>query len=248
MHARVIRREWWIHYASRQRHNRRRALKLARPDSISRRVYVSDTDDVAPHIRDPDADQRFRHLLSSSSPSPPSRMPHKRLTVMPTSGVTRSGCCSTRKGRRRDSRACPTHLEACRCRPAFAEYEAPIQRALAARGKPVPVAAFYLDLTFGGTANPDSAQSQCHLDVSRDHSRAHGLRGTPSSTRERPEGRCKQLLRAWRRPISMPTQELHGTGQRGQGVRDDAARRRTCDRRQHACRCRLWTAIEGVDA
>jgi hypothetical protein len=36
--------------------------------------------------------------------------------------------------------------------PAFAEYESSIQRAIAAKGQPVPVAAFYLDLTFGGTA------------------------------------------------------------------------------------------------
>jgi hypothetical protein len=43
--------------------------------------------------------------------------------------------------------------------PAFAEYEAPIQRALAASGKPVPVAAFYLDLTFGGTATRTAADT-----------------------------------------------------------------------------------------
>ncbi len=36
--------------------------------------------------------------------------------------------------------------------PTFGEYEAPIQRAIAANGKPVPVAAFYFDLTFPGTA------------------------------------------------------------------------------------------------
>jgi hypothetical protein len=56
--------------------------------------------------------------------------------------------------------------------PAFAEYEAPIQRALAARGKPVPVAAFYLDLTFGGTATrtaPDTVLISTSVGTIRAH-------------------------------------------------------------------------------
>ncbi len=56
--------------------------------------------------------------------------------------------------------------------PAFAEYEAPIQRALAAAGKPVPVAAFYLDLTFGGTATrtaPDTVLISTSVGTIRAH-------------------------------------------------------------------------------
>jgi hypothetical protein len=56
--------------------------------------------------------------------------------------------------------------------PAFAEYEAPIQRALAAHGQPVPVAAFYLDLTFGGTAKqtaPDTVLISTSVGTIRAH-------------------------------------------------------------------------------
>jgi hypothetical protein len=56
--------------------------------------------------------------------------------------------------------------------PAFAEYEAPIQRALAAGGKPVPVAAFYLNLTFGGTAtrvSPDTVLISTSVGTVRAH-------------------------------------------------------------------------------
>jgi len=56
--------------------------------------------------------------------------------------------------------------------PAFAEYESPIQRALAAHGQPVPVAAFYLDLTFGGTAKqtaPDTVLISTSVGTIRAH-------------------------------------------------------------------------------
>lgn len=56
--------------------------------------------------------------------------------------------------------------------PAFAEYEAPIQRAIAAAGKSVPVAAFYLDLTFGGTATrvaPDTVLISTSVGTIRAH-------------------------------------------------------------------------------
>ena len=56
--------------------------------------------------------------------------------------------------------------------PAFAEYESPIQRALAAHGQPVPVAAFYLDLTFGGTATqtaPDTVLISTSVGTIRAH-------------------------------------------------------------------------------
>jgi len=56
--------------------------------------------------------------------------------------------------------------------PAFAEYESPIQRAIAAHGKPVPVAAFYLDLTFGGTATqiaPDTVLISTSVGTIRAH-------------------------------------------------------------------------------
>lgn len=56
--------------------------------------------------------------------------------------------------------------------PAFAEYESPIQRALAAHGQPVPVAAFYLDLTFGGTARqtaPDTVLISTSVGTIRAH-------------------------------------------------------------------------------
>jgi Protein of unknown function (DUF2911) len=56
--------------------------------------------------------------------------------------------------------------------PAFAEYESPIQRALAAHGQAVPVAAFYLDLTFGGTAKqtaPDTVLISTSVGTIRAH-------------------------------------------------------------------------------
>jgi hypothetical protein len=56
--------------------------------------------------------------------------------------------------------------------PAFAEYESPIQRALAAHGQPVPVATFYLDLTFGGTAKqtaPDTVLISTSVGTIRAH-------------------------------------------------------------------------------
>lgn len=56
--------------------------------------------------------------------------------------------------------------------PAFAEYESPIQRALAAHGQPVPVAAFYLDLTFGGTAK-QTAPDTVFISTSVGTIRAH---------------------------------------------------------------------------
>jgi Protein of unknown function (DUF2911) len=56
--------------------------------------------------------------------------------------------------------------------PAFAGYESPIQRALAAHGQPVPVAAFYMDLTFGGTAKqtaPDTVLISTSVGTIRAH-------------------------------------------------------------------------------
>ena len=56
--------------------------------------------------------------------------------------------------------------------PAFAEYEAPIARAVAAGGRSVPVAAFYLDLTFGGTATrtaPDTVLISTSVGTIRAH-------------------------------------------------------------------------------
>lgn len=56
--------------------------------------------------------------------------------------------------------------------PAFAEYESLIQRAMAAKGRPVPVAAFYMDLTFGGTARqtaPDTVLISTSVGTIRAH-------------------------------------------------------------------------------